>query len=108
MCFFFWFVAKIDRKRENNDLERVLPITELHHPWVSAGADGPGGARDPRPEPSHVQQQAEELQAGDGEARERLCKYTRLATTFVLFKQVPRNVINNNKWNLISKPCLQS
>lgn len=42
---------------------------------VSAGADGPGGAGDPHPEPSHVQQQTEELQAGDGEAGERLRKY---------------------------------
>lgn len=31
---------------------------------VLAGADGPGGAGDPHPEPSHVQQQTEELQAG--------------------------------------------
>lgn len=80
----------------------MLPINELRHLWVSARADGPGGARDPRPEPSHVQQQAEELQAGDGEARERLCKYTRLATAFVLLKQVPQNMINNNKWYIIS------
>lgn len=44
--------------------------------WFSAGADGPGGAGDPHPEQSHAQRQTEELQAGDGEAWERLCKYT--------------------------------
>lgn len=36
--------------------------------WFLAGADGPGGAGDSHPESSHVQQQAEELQAGNGEA----------------------------------------
>lgn len=42
---------------------------------ILVGADGSRGAGDPHPEPSHVQQQTEELQAGDREARERLCKY---------------------------------
>lgn len=32
------------------------------------GADGPGGARDPHPEQSDVQQPPEELQTGGGEA----------------------------------------
>lgn len=36
--------------------------------WFLAGADGSGGAGDPCPESSHVQQQAEELQARNGEA----------------------------------------
>lgn len=54
----------------------------------AAGTDGPGGARDPYPEPSHVQQQTEELQAGSGEAGERLCKYfssTTSTTVHVFF-----------------------
>lgn len=51
--------------------------------WVLAWADGPGGAWDPHPEPSHVQQQTEELQTGDGEAWERLCKYRSHAIQFV-------------------------
>lgn len=47
----------------------------------AAGTDGPGGARDPHPEPSHVQQQTEELQAGSREAGERLCKYSSSTTS---------------------------
>lgn len=50
-------------------------FNELALLWVLAGADGPGGAGDPCPESSHVQQQTEKLQAGNGEARERICKY---------------------------------
>lgn len=49
-----------------------------------AGADGPGGARDPHPESSHVQQQTEELQAGDGEAWERLCKYLNMLKWIII------------------------
>lgn len=40
------------------------------------GADGPGGARDPHPEQSHVQQPSKELQTGGGKAREGLCEYS--------------------------------
>lgn len=49
----------------------------------SAGADGPRGAGDPHPEPSHVQQQIEELQAGGREAGERLCEYSHTSVSVV-------------------------
>ncbi|CAF90387.1 unnamed protein product, partial [Tetraodon nigroviridis] len=39
------------------------------------GANGPGGARNSHPEPSHVQQQTEELQARSRKTRKRLCEY---------------------------------
>ena len=45
------------------------------------GTDGLGGAGDPGPEQSHVQQPTEKLQAGGGEAGEGLCEYWTLNTT---------------------------
>ena len=49
------------------------------------GTDGLGGAGDPGPEQSHVQQPAEELQAGGGEAGEGLCEYWTLNTTLLSY-----------------------
>lgn len=48
-----------------------------------AGADGPGGAGDTSPEQRHVQQQVEELQAGDGQAGEGLCESASLLAPLV-------------------------